>query len=157
MGSAQLTRLFFSTSAASSSERSALYGLPAPRGRRAASLQRAERFSRPYSPTWETRCLAPASGAFVRASRPHMSDALLRSREQSVFFFLKRSLPHVAVNTKAGPGFFIFEFPRLGNHTHVTVFPWAGPYCGLTFLGFPDRETTPHPSQSGARQPGLPP
>ncbi|KAJ1122902.1 hypothetical protein NDU88_001375 [Pleurodeles waltl] len=86
MGSAQLTRLFFSTSAASSSERSALYGLPAPRGRRAASLQRAERFSRPYSPTWQTRCLAPASGAFFRASRPHVSDALLRSREQSVFF-----------------------------------------------------------------------
>ncbi|KAJ1188881.1 hypothetical protein NDU88_005638 [Pleurodeles waltl] len=121
-----------------SSERSAFQGLTDPRGRRAASLQRAERFSGPHDPTCQTRCFAPASRAF---------------------FFLKRSLPHVAVNTKAGPGpgFFIFEFPRLGNHKHVTVFSWAGPYCGLTFLGFPGRETTPHPSQSGARQPGLPP
>ncbi|KAJ1140105.1 hypothetical protein NDU88_006465 [Pleurodeles waltl] len=144
-------------------------------------LQRAECSLRPSSPTWQTRCLAPASGALFQALQPHVADALPRSSEQSVlqglttprvrraaslpraerFFFLKRSLPHVAVNTKAGPGpgpgFFIFEFPRLGNHKHVTVFSWAGPYCGLTFLGFQDRETTPHPSQSGARQPGLPP
>ncbi|KAJ1193527.1 hypothetical protein NDU88_002824 [Pleurodeles waltl] len=96
------------TSAASFSKRSAFHGLPAP--------------------TWQTRWLAPASRALFGASRPHVSDALPRSSEQSVFqglptprvrraaslpraersfpffLFLTRSLPHVAVDTQAGPG-----------------------------------------------------
>ncbi|KAJ1197100.1 hypothetical protein NDU88_000962 [Pleurodeles waltl] len=97
---------------ARSSEQSAVRGLPTPRVRRAASLQRAERCSGPPDPTCETRCLAPVSRALFGASRPHVSDALLRSHEQSVlsFFFF----------------FYAIAAPRGSQHT-------GGAWSGLHF------------------------
>ncbi|KAJ1085261.1 hypothetical protein NDU88_005394 [Pleurodeles waltl] len=64
-------------------------------------VQQAECYMQPRGPTWQTRCLAssrtPRDGRAaslrraerrIRASGPHVTDALLRSREQSVFFFV---------------------------------------------------------------------
>ncbi|KAJ1172102.1 hypothetical protein NDU88_003954 [Pleurodeles waltl] len=104
-GQRSACRSSFSTSAASSSKRSAICSLVAPRGRHAVSLQRAEPFSGRRTPRDGRAASLRRAERRIRASGPHVTDALLRSREQSVLSY-QQSLPHVAVHQGgARPGF----------------------------------------------------